>query len=288
MTLEYYRNFIAIAECGSILAAAQRLTLAQPALSNQLKAMERDYGAPLAVRGARGITLTPEGEILYQKAKSIVALDEAARNDICSSVKGVSGTLSVALPPTNSKSFLTDVFSRYCQLYPRVHLQLHELTSDEVARYVREGIAEIGFLRAPIHDPERYDFYVLPKEEIAAFLPETHPLTKKETLCAEDLQSVPLAIPQGCIVPIRDLCAKHAFEPELTCITTSRTVALHMAAIISCCALAPIGDGTTQPEFVIRRFAPETPALPRAIIVRKNAELPLQAKNLLEMVRGME
>lgn len=188
MTLEYYRNFIAIAECGSILAAAEKLTLAQPALSNQLKAMERDYGVPLAVRGAREIALTPEGEILYQKAKSIVALDDATRNDIHSSVRGVSGTLSVALPPTNSIGFLSDAFSDYCRLYPKVHLQLHELTSDEVARCVQEGIAEIGFLRAPIHDPERFDFFALPKEPIAAFLPETHPLAEKESLCAEDLK----------------------------------------------------------------------------------------------------
>lgn len=254
-------------------------------LSNQLKAMERDYGAPLAVRGTRGITLTPEGEILYQKAKSIVALDDAARNDIQSSFKGVSGTLSVALPPTNSSGFLSDAFSRYCRLYPKVQLQLHELTSDEVARCVQEGIAEIGFLRAPIHDPERFDFFALPKEPIAAFLPEAHPLAGKESLCAEDLKGVPLITSRGCIIPIRELCASHAFEPELTCVTTSRTVALHMAAIISHCALVPVGDGNTQPGFVMRRFASEIPTLPRVIIVQKNTTLSLQAKNLLELVR---
>ena len=63
MDLQCYRNFIAIVEEGSLTAASQRLHIAQPALSNQLKAMEREYGASLLIRGARRVSLTDGGRI---------------------------------------------------------------------------------------------------------------------------------------------------------------------------------------------------------------------------------
>ena len=286
MTLEYYKNFITIAESGSILAASQKLMIAQPALSNQLKAMERYYGVTLAVRYARGIALTPEGEILYQKAKSMVSLEEAARNDISNSVNGVTGSLSVALPPTNAKDFLSKVFSQYCQIYPNVNLHIHELTSEEVVRYVYEGMAEIGFVRAPIHNSERFDFYAMSQEPIVAYLPETHSLCEKDSIHIEDLKAQRIAIPRGCVMPIRDLCAKHMFEPAFACITTSRTVALHMAGLLNCIALVPmVGDGDAQSGFVMRKLAPKAAVVPRAVIMRKHAPISVQARNMLELIK---
>ena len=70
MNLSYYANYVTIVEEGSLTAASLKLRIAQPALSNQVKALEAAYGARLFYRGARRLELTDAGRILYQKAKS--------------------------------------------------------------------------------------------------------------------------------------------------------------------------------------------------------------------------
>lgn len=281
MTTEYYRNFIAIADAGSILGAASILRIAQPALSNQLKTMEQEFGCQLVIRKSRGITLTESGQILYQKAKAMIELEQAARVEIHDKLRGVDGTLSIALPPTSSNGFLDTVFSQYRQDYPNVHLELYELNSDEVARYVRSGTAEIGFIRAPIRNRHLFELYPMSGEEIVALLPEKHPLAKKKALSASDMQQICIAIPRGCVTPIQELCTQHSFVPEFSFLTTSRTVAIELAQLFECIALVPAGEQEQPNGFTIRHFAQKTPKLPRALILRKGAELSLLAQNFL-------
>ena len=78
MNIEYYRNFIAIVETGSISAAAKRVAVAQPALSNQLKALQKKFGTPLLnlKRGGHTVELTEAGCILYNKAKYICSIED--------------------------------------------------------------------------------------------------------------------------------------------------------------------------------------------------------------------
>ena len=84
MNLAYYANYVTIVEEGSLTAAARKLRIAQPALSNQIKALETAYGARLFYRGARKLELTDAGQILYQKAKWMIEVETAARNEIAS------------------------------------------------------------------------------------------------------------------------------------------------------------------------------------------------------------
>ena len=74
MTLDSYRNFVTIVDCGSIVAAANKLLIAQPSLSNQLKNIEKTYGAKLLLRGNRSLELTDAGRIFYKRAKEICML----------------------------------------------------------------------------------------------------------------------------------------------------------------------------------------------------------------------
>ena len=78
MNIEYYRNFIAIVEAGSISAAAKRVAVAQPALSNQLKTLQKKFGTPLLnlKRGGHTVELTEAGCILYNKAKYICSTED--------------------------------------------------------------------------------------------------------------------------------------------------------------------------------------------------------------------
>ena len=75
----YYRTFLVIAREGSVSAAAKALSVSQPAVSQQLKNLEESFGTPLFVRTARGMKLTREGEVLYQKRQSTTSICQNGR-----------------------------------------------------------------------------------------------------------------------------------------------------------------------------------------------------------------
>ena len=99
MDMEYYRNFIAIVEAGSLSAASKRVHVAQPALSNQLKLLQKKFGTQLVNirRGVHNIELTNAGCILYNKAKYLCSLEDDTQREISDCVNGYTGTLRVSL-----------------------------------------------------------------------------------------------------------------------------------------------------------------------------------------------
>ena len=101
MDMEYYRNFIAIVEAGSLSAASKRVHVAQPALSNQLKLLQKKFGTQLVNirRGVHNIELTNAGCILYNKAKYLCSLEDDTQREISDCVNGYTGTLRVSRFP---------------------------------------------------------------------------------------------------------------------------------------------------------------------------------------------
>ena len=157
MTTDTYRNFIAIVECGNILAASQKLMVAQPALSNQLKKLEKNMGTRLLNRGSRAVTLTAAGEIFYQKAKIIVSMEDSAKKEINDYISGLTGTLSISLPPSNPDSLMRELFDKFVEDHPKVNYNIYEVLSEDVADNVRLGLSEIGLIRSKVKNMEDFD-----------------------------------------------------------------------------------------------------------------------------------
>ena len=102
MDISQYHNFIAVVECGTITAAAAQLNIAQPALSNQLKNLENEFGTELLQksRGMREVRLTGAGQLFYRQAKTICRLHENLHREIEDYENGISGTLKISLSPS--------------------------------------------------------------------------------------------------------------------------------------------------------------------------------------------
>ena len=115
MDIEYYRNFIAIVEAGSISAAAKQIAIAQPALSNQLKVLQKRFGTQLlhVRRGGHSIELTDAGCILYNKDKYICSAENSALKEIVDCQAGFSGTLRISLSPSMSINFIKNFLSDF-------------------------------------------------------------------------------------------------------------------------------------------------------------------------------
>lgn len=97
MELKQLSYFVAVAEEGSITAAARRLYISQPPLSTQMKLLEQELGCQLFERGRSAIRLTEQGAILYRHALTLLEISRAARDEVLSSTGEVRGTLRLGV-----------------------------------------------------------------------------------------------------------------------------------------------------------------------------------------------
>ena len=115
MDFRQLRNFIQVVELSSITAAAERLNIAQPALSRQVKALEEELSVSLLRRHGRGVMPTEEGIRLARRAKAILEEMEDLAGDISGHSAPLSGTVTLGLPPTVSEILATHLIERTMQ-----------------------------------------------------------------------------------------------------------------------------------------------------------------------------
>jgi DNA-binding transcriptional LysR family regulator len=123
--LEFMKNFVAVVDCGSITAAADKLELTVAAVSKRLKLLESELGVRLLTRNTRQLALTEAGQYYYQHCREI--LEEVNRVDqqLLAMQGRLSGSLRINLPMTYGQVRLTPLLLRFQKQYPDIHLSLH-------------------------------------------------------------------------------------------------------------------------------------------------------------------
>jgi len=149
--------FIAIVEERSISAAAKRLHLSQPPLSQQLKAMEEELGSRLVERSGKQLEVTEAGKALYKYALQIDQLMEEAKMEVKEVGNGVNGRLTIGVN-TFSVADLPDILHQFQKQYPKVTYKIQQNESAHLCQLVRERGIELAFIRLPL---ELDDFSVL-------------------------------------------------------------------------------------------------------------------------------
>lgn len=124
MDIKQLKYFVAIIEGGTITGAAKLLHVSQPPLSNQMRFLENELGAELFRRGARHITLTEAGEVLYRYAVEILELEHVAKEEIGSMRAGQKGNLRLGLVSSCASNELYDELRLFHKDFPEVHVKL--------------------------------------------------------------------------------------------------------------------------------------------------------------------
>lgn len=146
MDLRQLRTFVHVAELGSISAAAERLHVAQPALSRQLQALERDLGVRLLQRHGRGVALTEAGSHLLARSTNVLhALDEI-REELRETGDASHGQVSFALPPTVAEVLCGPLVERFSRRFPQVRLSISTGFSGYVLDWLQRGLADVAVL----------------------------------------------------------------------------------------------------------------------------------------------
>lgn len=209
MDLAQYRNFILVVQCGTITEAANKIHIAQPALSKQLNILEREYGTPLLAKG-RGmpkVELTEAGKIFYEHAKMICQTEENLRQEIINCHKSYTGTLRVTVAPALAQSLIEKHLLPFHKEYPHTSFQIKELAVHEQEKYLKNNIAELGFTNAPLLHPYEFDILKRKALQFHAICPRDNPYidTNKEYLTVEDLANLPLCLAESSYKVLLDL-----------------------------------------------------------------------------------
>jgi DNA-binding transcriptional LysR family regulator len=192
MELFQLRSFLRVAEEGSFTRAAEELYLTQPAVTQHVRALERELGVPLFDRTGRGAQLTPAGEALCRYARRSVALLAECRQVIADLESGAVGRLALGAGVTTSIFRLPNWLRAFGDAYPGVDVVVRTGRSREVAALALEREIDLGLVTSPVQHP---DLRVagLFEEEIVLVTPRGHPLADRR-LPLDELAEAPLIL----------------------------------------------------------------------------------------------
>ena len=150
--LELYRVFKEVAEVGNITAAAQALYISQSAVSQSIKQLERDLQTRLFARNSRGVTLTAEGQMLYEYVRSAMGLLETGEEKLSQTRELQMGQLPIGASDTVTSQFLLPYLDTFHKRHPAIHIQIVSGRSHKVLGLLRSGKVDIAFASTPADD----------------------------------------------------------------------------------------------------------------------------------------
>lgn len=239
MNIDYFRNFIAIVDNKNILSASQKLFIAQPSLSNQIKTLEEVYNTKLMERGGRNVTLTESGKIFYDKAKQIVNIYDSIQAEI-NMLNGDTGTLRIAIPPTIYRDLIVKHFSNFTNKYPNIKLNIYETTSIKAEELLKNREVELAITNANLTDNEKYNVKDLLKEKFRAIYPIQYPLPNKEKVNLRDIHKYKLAIPRAYVSNLKEQAVNQNLEINIDAVTSTTRGAIEIARLKNILAIVPL------------------------------------------------
>lgn len=188
MELRHLRYFVAVGEEQHYGRAAERLNVAQPALSRQIQDLEEEVGFKLFDRLPRGVKISSAGKLFLDDARRILNHVNEAIARAQRAARGQSGTLRVGFTENASwQGVVPDSFRRFRERQPDAELQLNPLTSLEQIEAIRSGRLDAGFVfNMPKPDPE-LDQVLVARQHVALAAPREHPVAKLKRLRLRDL-----------------------------------------------------------------------------------------------------
>lgn len=231
MELRQMEYFIAIADAGSISAAARKLHMSQPPLSLQMKNLEEELGTVLFTRDKKHISLTESGKIFYQRAAGILALTRSTVSELSDVKKKRS--FHIGVTPT-TVSLFSPVLHDFIEKYPNTHLEIYDDDTFTLVELFKNGVIDATFIRTPI-TLNGVDHIVIKKEKMMAV--SNNELPKQLSL--KDLLQYPLVIYRRYYDFIMHAFISHDLKPNIFCLCNDGRTSLEVIKQTESIALLP-------------------------------------------------
>lgn len=286
LSIKQLQYFLAVAEELHFGRAAERLDIAQPPLSRQIKQLETELEAVLFNRGRSAITLTQAGMRLLDRSRSILNQLEDTQLEVRRLGQGAEGRLRIGFVGSATYGILPNIIKSFRANYPEVNLSLIPMNNAGLHRALVSREIDIAFARPALQDRE---FVTRPlfEEPLIAAVPDTHPISSTDTL---DLAS--LSRPNLILYPefprpsyadvVLGLCKQIGVDTSRRVWTMDLQTALSLVAIGEGICIVPKSVGTSQRNGL--RFHPIDPPLGQTSL-SVNYRLDEQGRHIQNFIR---
>ncbi len=188
LDLKQLRTFTEIAECGSFSKAAERLHIAQPALTRQIHLLETDLNIRLLDRHSRGVDLTEDGRAFLTRSRELLRSAERTREEFRARSGTISGPVALAIAPAMVDFFLGRLIGTYAREYPDVKIEIVEGFTGYIEEWLTDGRVDLAILYDPRPD-KRIRRETLVQEKLFAVGPPHMALRIAQTIPLSELAS---------------------------------------------------------------------------------------------------
>jgi DNA-binding transcriptional LysR family regulator len=192
MELRHLRYFVAVATELHFGRAAARLFVSQPALSQQIRSLERELGLQLLERDRRGVRLTPEGAAFLTEAKAVVQQADRAVAVAGALAAGATGRLRLSYVRTIPGGLPEAIVREYQRRYPGVEIASDSGSTGQNVERLTSGELDVAFVHTPFESGGDVTWVDIATEPLVVAIPSGHPLSKRRRVRREDLAGVPL------------------------------------------------------------------------------------------------
>jgi DNA-binding transcriptional LysR family regulator len=221
MELRHLRYFVAVAEELHFTRAALRLNIAQPPLSQQIRALEAELGVQLFLRTRRSVALTDAGQALLVRAREMLAAAQSLPGELQRVARGEAGLLRIGFSSTLPLTkVLRDVVADHRRTHPDVALNLREMHSQQQFDGLLRGELDVGLVRYNESAPEGIRLVVLRRDPLRLVVPASHRFARRKSVAIAECRDEPfIGFPgdagTGTGPLLKRLCAQAGFEPRI-------------------------------------------------------------------------
>ncbi len=277
------RYFIAVAEEKHFGRAAQRLHMAQPPLSQQIKQLEEQLGTQLLIRTTRKVDLTAAGELLLGRARLLLAEIDKLAQDVKLVGQGASGVLRVGFSGTATYRLMPTIVQAARRHMPGLRLNVQgEMLTPEMENALEEQRVDVAVLRPPIRS-NQLSLKFLEKDELILALPEDHELASGGLLDLAELAQEPfIAYPLSSAVNVisTDACRQVGFSPRIVQEAKETSTLLSFVAAGMGVALVPTARSMFALQGIVFRQLRNAPEVDLAVAWKSGNETVLLRKFL--------
>lgn len=217
MELHQLRDFVAVANLGNFHEAAKYCHVAQPSLSRAIQRLEVEIGEKLFIRTKRRVTLTPAGQLLYQRARRIIAEMVEAKREVAETRGLRNGIVRIGVLPTIAPFFLPRAVSQFTEACPGVEIVIHEATADDLLRLIENCDLDLSIATAPLKG-DAIELRELFTEQLLLTVPSNHLLAVKENVRLTDLNKERFILMKEGLHPgdhIVNFCQNNGVAPQI-------------------------------------------------------------------------
>ena len=283
------RAFFAIVEEGNISHAAQRLGMAQPALSRQMKHLEENLHVKLFERGSRRIRLTEAGQVLYSRVETILGMVDGTVREISEIGNGSKGVIRIGTITTSGAMILPELIARFHKIFPDVTFEIWEAEGARVLELLDSRIIEIAITRTQV-DNLAYQLLVLPNEPLVMVMNSQNVCGENpDTIRLDELRDRPLIVPLRWKSNLIAECKKLEFEPKIICVSDSIVQDLLMVKMNLGLAMIPVSSKSllTDGDLIYKRIVEPEMTTHTVVAWLKNQTLSTSCQNFLEMFKDL-